>query len=197
MIENFSWQLIVMKMGCVAPRSQASDWTQKKGFAHKREVAKVVKAWNMAKAQSEVKVKADAAARAHGVPITMLEPDWASHMDFFQEQVRQPYPDQRSHSSSLANGTLKGITLAHVVSAKEQEAEDEARPEPSRQMGLHLDSTLTIQMKRRYMSAMLSSTEELRQKIPHYDQLLVARSNAAASPASLLRPYSARISDFL
>ena len=46
-----------------------------KGFAHKMEVAKVVKAWNLAKVQSEVNVKADAAARAHGVPITMLDPD--------------------------------------------------------------------------------------------------------------------------
>ena len=56
------------------------------GFAYKRELAKVLKAWNIAKVQSEAKVKADAAARARGVPITMLEPDWAS--------LRQPHPLQ-------------------------------------------------------------------------------------------------------
>ena len=142
---------------------------QEKGFAQKREVAKVVKAWNMAKVQSEVKVKADAAARAHGVPITMLEPDWAL---LFKNKYGSHIPTSalpaqsffESFEEMVANGTLKGITLAHVVSAKEQEAQDEARPEPSRQMGLHLDSTLTIQTKRKYMSAMPSNTEELSQK---------------------------------
>ena len=143
-----------------------------KGFAHKREVAKVVKAWNTAKIQSEVKVKADAAARAHGAPVGMLEPDWASLMDAFKNKFGSHIPPSalpaqsyfESFEEMLANGTLKAVTLAHVVSAKEQELQDEARPEPSRQMGLHLDSTLTIQTKRRYMSAMPSSTEELRLK---------------------------------
>ena len=64
----------------------------------------------------------------------------------------------------LANGTLKAVTLAHVVSAKGQEDQDEARPEPSRQMGMHLDSTLTVQTKRRHMASMPTSTEGLRLK---------------------------------
>ena len=38
------------------------------GFPYKRELAKILKAWNIAKAQSEAEVEADAAARAHGVP---------------------------------------------------------------------------------------------------------------------------------
>ena len=62
------------------------------GFAHKREVAKVVKAWKMSKVQSDVKVKADAAARAHGVPIAMLEPDWASLMDSFKNKFGSHIP---------------------------------------------------------------------------------------------------------
>ena len=37
-----------------------------KGFANKREQANVVKVWNTAKVQREVKMKADAAARTHG-----------------------------------------------------------------------------------------------------------------------------------
>ena len=64
----------------------------------------------------------------------------------------------------LANGTLKAVTLAHVVSAKEQEDQEGARPEPSRQMGVHLDSTSTIQTKRRYTSTLPTTTEGLRQK---------------------------------
>ena len=140
-----------------------------KGFAHKREVAKVVKAWNTAKIQSDVKVKADAAARAHGAPVGMLEPDWASLMDAFKNKFGSHIPPSalpaqsyfESFEEMLANGTLKAVTLAHVVSAKEQELQNEARPEPSD--GMHLDSTLTIQTKCRYMSTMPTTTEDLRQ----------------------------------
>ena len=142
------------------------------GFAYRRELAKVLKAWNIAKVQSEAKVKADAAARAHGVPITMLEPDWASLMDSFKLKFGSHIPSSslprqslfESFEEMLANGTMKAVTMAHFVSAKEQEDQDDARPEPSRQMGMHLDSTLTIQTKRKYMSSMPTTTEGLRQK---------------------------------
>ena len=69
-----------------------------------------------------------------------------------------------SFEEMLANGTLKAVTLAHVVSAKEQEEQDDSRPEPSRQMGMHLDSALTLQTHRRHMSSMPTTMEGLRQK---------------------------------
>ena len=102
----------------------------------------------------------------------MLEPDWASLMDYFKNKFGSRIPTSslpaqsyyESFEEMTANGTLKAVTLAHVVSAKEQELQDEARPEPSEQMGLRLDSTITFQTKRRCMSTMPSSTEELRQK---------------------------------
>ena len=141
-------------------------------FVYKRELAKVLKAWNIAKVQSEAKVKADAAARAHGVPTTMLEPDWASFMDSFKikfgSHISSSSPPAQSFSESseemLANGTMKAVTLAHVVSAKEQEDQEDARPEPSGRMGMRLDCTLTIQTRRRYMSSTPTATEGLRQK---------------------------------
>ena len=100
-----------------------------KGFSYKREVAKIAKAWRIAKFQSDVKLKAGAAARAHGVPTTMLEPDWASLMDAFKNKYGRHIPANalpaqtffESFEEMLANGTLKPVTLAHVVSAKEQE----------------------------------------------------------------------------
>ena len=50
-------------------------------FPHQREMAKVIGAWRQAKAQSEVKTAADAAARAHGEPVTILTMDWNSLME--------------------------------------------------------------------------------------------------------------------
>ena len=95
------------------------------GFAYKRELAKVLKAWNIAKVQSE--------ASAHGVPITMLEPDWASLMDSFKLKFGSHIPSSslpgqsffESFEEMLANGTMKAVSLAHVVSAKEQEDQDD------------------------------------------------------------------------
>ena len=39
------------------------------GFSHNLEMAKMVKAWNSAKIQAEVKTKVDAVAKAHGVSL--------------------------------------------------------------------------------------------------------------------------------
>ena len=50
-------------------------------FTHQREMAKLIGAWRQAKAQSEVKTAADAAARAHGEPVTILTMDWNSFME--------------------------------------------------------------------------------------------------------------------
>ena len=69
-----------------------------------------------------------------------------------------------SFGEMIWKGTLKAVTLAHVVSAKDQDQQEEARPEPSRQMDMHLGSTVTILTKRRYISTMPTSTEDLRQK---------------------------------
>ena len=53
--------------------------------------------------------------------------------------------------------------MSHVVSQEKEERKRALKPGPSRQLGLHLDSTLTIQTRRRFISSP-TSTEELRDK---------------------------------
>ena len=143
-----------------------------KGFVHKRELAKIVKAWHTAKVQNETKVRVDAVARAHGEPVQMLHLDWVSLMTKFKKQYGQHWHDDSLTSQSyfelfeerLAEGCLQAETLAHVVSVEEQAEQEAKKPEPARQLGLHLDGALTIQTKRRYMSSMPQTTEEFRLK---------------------------------
>ena len=45
------------------------------GFSHTREMAKMVKAWNSAKIQADIKTKVGAVAKAHGEPVSMLKCD--------------------------------------------------------------------------------------------------------------------------
>ena len=56
------------------------------GFSHNREMAKMVKAWNSAKVQADIKTKVDAVAKAHGEPVSMLKCDWISLMTRFCDQ---------------------------------------------------------------------------------------------------------------
>ena len=97
----------------------------------------------------------------------MLHPDWVSLMTKFKKQYGQHWHDDSLSSQSyfelfeerLAEGCLL------TSSAVEEQAEQEAKkPEPARQLGLHLDGALMIQTKRRYMSSMPQTTEEFRLK---------------------------------
>ena len=54
--------------------------------------------------------------------------------------------------------------LSHVLSLAEEKEQKEKKPDQGRQVGIHLDSTLTIQTRRRYVSSPPSNTEELRTK---------------------------------
>ena len=63
-------------------------------FPHQREMAKVIGAWRQAKAQSEVKTAADAAALAHDDPVTILTMDWNSLREKFRVTLRQRTPSQ-------------------------------------------------------------------------------------------------------
>ena len=54
----------------------------------------------------------------------------------------------------LHNGVIEAETLAHVVSLEEEREQIASKPEPPTQMGMHLDSTLTMQTKNRYISRM-------------------------------------------
>ena len=69
-----------------------------------------------------------------------------------------------AYEEKLANTTWRAETLAHVISLHEEEKQKALRPEPSRSVGIHLDSSLSIQTQRRFMAKMPTNTEELRTK---------------------------------
>ena len=52
--------------------------------------------------------------------------------------------------------------MAHVISLQEEEKQIALRPEPSRSVGIHLDSSLSIQTQRRFVAKMFTNIEDLR-----------------------------------
>ena len=58
-----------------------------KGFAHKRELGKIIKAWSNAKVHGDTKLKLDAVARSHGEPVSVLC-GLGSPYAYFENEVR-------------------------------------------------------------------------------------------------------------
>ena len=101
-------------------------------------------------------------------PVQMLSEEWACLMRQFKERFgRNIHAAQSYHEASqekLSEGSLAAETLTQVVSASEEENQKKNKPVPSRQLGLNLHSTLTIQTRRRYIASMPANFEELRIK---------------------------------
>ena len=142
-----------------------------KWFVHRAEQAALLVAWTSARIQQDAKRQVDAVQRAHGEPVVMLETDWLGLMDQFKAKFGERIHDQSVPSQScyesfeekILDGQLSAETLTHVVSLFEEDIQKASRPEPSRQLGLNLDATLTIQTRRRYVSTLcLTGSEELR-----------------------------------
>ena len=145
--------------------------TEAGDFAHKREWAKLNMVWKQARITCDTKDRVDAVKRAHGEPVSFLTADWVSLLRQFKQQRGKiqdsELPAQSYYEAfeeSLHDGTIQAETLPHVVSIAEEQNQRANRPEPPKQLGLHLDSTLTVQTKRRYMSSIPSTTEALRTK---------------------------------
>ena len=138
-------------------------------FKHKLELARSSKAWSSAKIAAETKQKIDAIHRAHGEPVQMLEGDWANMIRAFKLKYgKQIHPSRlpaqsyyEAYEEKLANTTWRAETLAHVTSLQE-EKQKALRPEPSRSVGIHLDSSLSIQTQRRFVAKMPTNIEDLR-----------------------------------
>ena len=141
-------------------------------FEHKLEFAKISKAWSSAKIASETKEKIDAVHRAHGEPVQMLEGDWVSLIRAFKVKYGKNIHPSRlpaqsyyeSYEEKLSNTTWRAEPLTHVVSLQEEEKQKALRPEPARSIGIHLDSSLSIQTQRRFMSSVPTTIEDLRTK---------------------------------
>ena len=143
-----------------------------KSFAHKRELAKVVKAWKEARVHAETKVKYDSVARAHGEPVSMLTPDWNQLIAAFKQKYGEHLHDTvlpaqsyfEAFEEKLSDGNLRAESLTQVVSVAEQEEQESKKAEPQRHMSLHLDGQLSIQTKRRFTSSAPTTPEQLRVK---------------------------------
>ena len=127
-----------------------------KGFAHKRELGKIIKAWKNAKVHSDTKLKMDAVERSNGEPVSMVCADWEALMLTFKDKFgahlhvtvlpAQSYFE--GFEERLANGQLRAQLITQVVSVREQEDQESKKPDAQRHMSLHLDGQLTIQTKR-------------------------------------------------
>ena len=122
--------------------------------------------------QTNAKTKIIAVARARrNCPI--FSTDWEGIItNFYTRYGMNPHDSKLQGQSyheafeeKLLGGRLQPETLAHVVSiAKEEEEQVNRKPEVSRHMGIHLDSTLTIQTRKRFIFSMPSCIGELRSK---------------------------------
>ena len=94
---------------CTPMRKASASLSQKpdafgvdpdKDFVHARESARILKAWSNAKTQAETKQYVDNIAKAHGEPTTMLQVDWTTLLDRFEEKYGEHLHDNRLPSQS-------------------------------------------------------------------------------------------------
>ena len=64
----------------------------------------------------------------------------------------------------MSAGMLRAESLDQVISMAEAEEQERQKPDPPKQFGIHLDSKLTLQTRRRYTGTGPKNTEELRAK---------------------------------
>ena len=105
-------------------------------------------------------------------PIQYVTADWASMIFQFKQQYGMSIHDAKlpaqsyfeSFEERLHSGVLEAETLPHVVSLEEERVQIASKPELPTQMEMHLDSTLTLQTKKRYISHVPTDPESLRTK---------------------------------
>ena len=136
------------------------------GMPHKREFARITTAWKKAK------VTTDALQRQHGELIAMLPEDWTSVVVQFKKKYGTDLPDEELPAQAcyedfherLSAGMLRAESLDQVISMAEAEEQERQKPDPPKQFGIHLDSKLTLQTRRRYTGTAPKNSEELRAK---------------------------------
>ena len=72
------------------------------------------------------------------------------HFEAFEEKINE--------------GRLRAETLAQVISLEEEEAQERSKPEHPKQLHLTLEAHLTLQTRRRFISSMPKTVEQLRTK---------------------------------
>ena len=90
--------------------------------------------------------------------------------------------DCETFEEKLQNGSFEADGLALVISVEEEKSQKASKLEQSStQMGLQLDATLTIQMKKRFLSSKLDVPEALRTKYKVMGNLWLLADVAAES----------------
>ena len=134
------------------------------GVTQKRDCARVHKAWS--RATVDVKLKVDAASRARSERVTFLAADLESLISQFKQvhsvaidETKLPklhdsmlpsQPYSESFQERLHCGRLEAETLAHVVFLRKEESQINMQPDQPKQLGITLDSNVTIQTRKRY-----------------------------------------------
>ena len=139
---------------------------------HKLEFARITTAWKKARAQADIKVTTEALQRQHGEPVAMLPEDWTSVVVQFKKKYGSDLQDEELPSQAyyedfqerLSAGMLRAESLDQVINMAEAEEQERQKPDPPKQFGIHLDSKLTLQTRRRYTGTAPKNTEELRAK---------------------------------
>ena len=101
-----------------------------------------------------------------------MHADWVAFKGKFRTTYGEGLPDNKLLAQSylesveerLAYSCLEADLLSLVVSLADENIRKARKPWPTRHLGLHLDSSLTIQAKRRITFSLPSNIEELRSK---------------------------------
>ena len=117
--------------------------------------SKLHKAWAKAKVHTEVKQKADAVNGVYVQRVTMMDSDWN-----FKGKFGKTTHDAKLLAQSFYEGFEKrSLKTACWRTRQRRNVNKRGTPETSRQLGLNLDTSLTIQTQKRHMSM---EREELR-----------------------------------
>ena len=102
----------------------------------------------------------------------MLSADWNQFLAAFKQKHGEHLHDTvlpaqsyvETFEEMLSDGNLRAESLNQVVSVAEQEEQEKKKAEPQRRMSLHLDGQLSIQTKRRFVTSVPTTPEQLRLK---------------------------------
>ena len=142
------------------------------GVAHKREMSRLITAWKHARVAAETKLQADAAAKVHCVPTSMLPEDWTSLLTAFQKQILKTHSG-REATVPIVLRILRRQTRGRCPQSRalkygghhvRKNIPRANKPDPIRQHGLSLDSKLTVTTKKRHVRSEPTDEKSLRDK---------------------------------
>ena len=100
--------------------------TAKRGIPHKFEWAETVEDWQQAKITAEVKTRVGAAARAHGVPFSLLSADWNSILDYVPQEDRHEVCVSKRPSRSISGEFRHQLIRGRRTPTRDQRGRGEA-----------------------------------------------------------------------